>query len=51
MNTEYFEAIEVGTEFESSGTRWVKRSSRTAAALDYSNKVFYFNAKELVVPA
>ena len=41
-----FQFIEIGEIFLQGNTRFKKSSSRTARAIDYGNKVFYFSLKE-----
>jgi len=41
-----FKHIEINETFLFSNTRFKKTSSRTARAIDYSNKVFYFGQNE-----
>ena len=42
-----FELIEIGSIFLFGNTRFKKTSTRTARAIDYSNKAFYFGKNEL----
>ena len=43
-----FEDVEIGQHFVANGTRWVKRSSRTASVVTTSEPIFYFGKSELV---
>lgn len=48
MKNTTFSSVAVKSEFVCNGTRWVKRSSRTAALCDDPNRWFYFGQKEQV---
>ena len=44
-----FEEIKINHIFNHNGTRWVKKSTRTAV-LHSTNRVFYFSKKEIIYP-
>lgn len=47
-----FKAVMVGSEFNSNGNKWLKRSTRTAVLLEpiaYAGKWFYFSMAQRVV--
>ena len=49
-----FEDVAIGQHFVANGTRWIKRSTCTAAVVTATEPVFYFGNGELVsiaVPA
>ena len=47
INRQYFRDLEVGMEFEWSGTTWKKVSSRTAKV---GNRTFYFGMNDRCLP-
>ena len=48
IKTVKFEDVALGQHFVANGTRWVKKSSRTAAVVTATEPVFYFGKDELV---
>ena len=48
IKTVTFENVAIGQHFVANGTRWVKRSSRTASVVTTSEPIFYFGKSELV---
>ena len=48
IKTVKFENVAIGQHFVANGTRWVKRSNRTASVVTTSEPVFYFGKSELV---
>ena len=48
IKTVRFEDVAIGQHFVANGTRWIKRSSRTAAVVTATEPVFYFGKGELV---
>ena len=47
-----FKRVKVGAEFNSSGNKWLKRSTRTAVLLEpiaYAGTWFYFSMNQRVV--
>ena len=48
IKTVRFEDVAIGQHFVANGTRWVKRSSRTASVVTTSEPIFYFGKSELV---
>ena len=48
MQYVYFKELPVGTRFSLNGTRFSKRSSRTAALVEF-DRWFYFGQKDLCV--
>ena len=51
IKTVRFEDVAVGQHFVANGTRWIKRSSRTASVVTTTEPVFYFGKSELVLIA
>lgn len=43
-----FQHVAIGQHFVANGTRWVKRSSRTASVVTTSEPIFYFGKSEIV---
>lgn len=43
-----FAQVAIGQHFVSNGTRWIKKSSRTAAVVEQPSRVFYFGLTEQV---
>ena len=43
-----FQHVTIGQHFVANGTRWVKRSTRTASVVTTSEPIFYFGMGELV---
>ena len=48
IKTVRFEDVAIGQHFVTNGTRWIKRSSRTASVVTATEPVFYFGKSELV---
>ena len=48
IKTVKFENVAIGQHFVANGTRWIKRSSRTASVVTTSEPIFYFGKSELV---
>ena len=48
IKTVKFENVAIGQHFVANGTRWIKRSSRTASVATATEPVFYFGKSELV---
>ena len=48
IKTVTFDKVAIGQHFVANGTRWVKRSNRTALEITTSEPVFYFGKSELV---
>ena len=48
IKTVRFEDVAIGQHFVANGTRWIKRSSRTASVVTATEPVFYFGMDELV---
>ena len=43
-----FQHVTIGQHFVANGTRWVKRSPRTASVVTTSEPIFYFGKSEIV---
>ena len=48
IKTVRFEDVAIGQHFVANGTRWVKRSRRTASVVTPSEPIFYFGKSEIV---
>lgn len=48
IKTVTFDKVAIGQHFVANGTRWIKRSYRTASGVTTSWPVFYFSMGELV---
>lgn len=48
IKTVRFEDVAIGQHFVANGTRWIKRSTRTASVVTATEPVFYFGMGELV---
>ena len=48
IKTVTFDKVAIGQHFVANGTRWIKRSTRTASVVTTSEPIFYFGKGELV---
>lgn len=48
--SKHFYELAIGDKFYSSGSNWIKSSSRTARLIEFPSRVFYFKQLERVSP-